>query len=147
VRFPLTDAVEQPKATRSKPSATTKRVLIVDDNRDAGQSLVAVLRLDDHEALTVSSGEAALKALESYRPDAMLLDLAMPVMNGYDLAEHIRKRPEFADCLLIAISGYGQDHDIQRSKDAGFGGHLVKPVDLAALADLLAYGRGHDDAG
>ena len=115
-----------------------KRLLIVDDNADAGESLALLLRLDGHEVLTATSGEAALQKVATYRPDVMLLDLGMPRMSGYDLAERVRARPELRAAMLVAVSGHGLPRDRLRSRAAGFHAHLLKPVSPAEVAALVA---------
>jgi len=115
-----------------------RRVLIVDDNRDAAASLALLLKLLGSEAQTANDGPSALQTAEIYRPDLVLLDLGMPGMSGFDVARHLRQHPELCKVTLIALTGWGQEDDRRRTQEAGFDNHLVKPVDLVALSSLIA---------
>src|SRR5690606_4810566 len=110
-------------------------ILIADDNRDAADSLAMLLRCDGHEVRIAADGEAALEAFRDCTPDAALLDIGMPRMDGFELARRIRATD--ARVLLVAITGWGQAGDRERSAAAGFDHHLTKPVDYDALASLL----------
>ena len=141
VRLPLaveTDtAAARPPATESVPS-TPRRILIVDDNRDSAEMLATLLQFAGHETFVVHDGLAAVEAAGTLDPDVILLDIGLPVLNGYEAARRIReqqgpkRRP-----LLVALTGWGQDEDRRRSEEAGFDAHLVKPVDDAVLGRLL----------
>jgi len=111
---------------------------VVDDNRDAAESMAMLLELSGIESATVHSGKAALDILPSYRPSLILLDIGMPEMDCNEVARRIRSQPEFKDITLIALTGWGQDEDRRRSREAGFQHHLTKPVELGALKELLA---------
>jgi PAS domain S-box-containing protein len=124
---------EAPRAT-----SASLRVLVADDNRDAADMLATLLERAGYEVLTVDDGAEALNAVEVDRPDVVLMDIGMPGMNGYDAAKIIRGQAWGKDIVLIATTGWGQDTDIQRSHDAGFDHHLVKPIDSMALIELLA---------
>jgi CheY-like chemotaxis protein len=124
----------QPKLS---PSAIGRRVLLVDDNSDAAEMLAQVLRGVGHEVAVAHDGPSALATARTFEPEVALLDIGLPVMDGYELARHLRTALPSAP-LLIAITGYGQQHDHQRSLDAGFADHLVKPVDPARLVDTLS---------
>jgi len=113
------------------------RVLVVDDNRDAAQSLAAMLRLSGGEVETAHDGVQALRIAERFRPTLVLLDIGMPGMSGFEVARKIRARPWGASVRLVAQTGWGQDEDRQRARDAGFDVHLIKPVDYAALMELM----------
>lgn len=115
-----------------------KRVLIVDDNADAANSLAMLLSSQGHETQVAYSGQEALQRVESFRPEVALLDIGLPRMNGYELAQRLRAMPELNGLRLVALTGYGQAEDQQRTRAAGFDDHLVKPVDLPALASTLA---------
>jgi PAS domain S-box-containing protein len=115
-----------------------RRILIVDDNTDAADSLGLLLRFKGHETHVVYSGKDALASVESFKPDVAVLDIGLPEMNGYDLARQIRTMPQAKGLRLIALTGYGQTEDQQRAYAAGFDGHLVKPVTLAALEHAMA---------
>ena len=91
-----------------------------------------------HQVEVAYSPVAALKLLETFRPEVAVLDIGLPVMDGYELAARLRANPATADCLLIALTGYGQSHDLTRSEEGGFRHHLVKPVDIGKLLELVA---------
>jgi len=118
--------------------ATSKRILIVDDNADAANSLAQVLALDGHVAEAVYSASAALKRAASFAPEIVLLDLGLPEMDGYEVARRLRQRPAFVGVRIVALTGYGQSEDLRRSREVGFDDHLTKPVDFAALERVLA---------
>ena len=115
----------------------TLRVLVVDDNRDAAESLAVLLKLLGVEVQVVTSGRDALEAVPAYKPAVVLLDIGMPGMDGYEVARRIRAQPEFRDITLIALTGWGQDEDRHRTHSVGFDYHLVKPADIGALQTLL----------
>jgi CheY-like chemotaxis protein len=108
-----------------------KRVLVVDDNVDAATSLVDLLRLDGHEVAGAYSAKEALESVNLFKPDAVLLDIGLPDMDGYQVAHRIRGIGP--SVRIIALTGYGRAEDVQRARDAGFDAHMVKPVDLNAL--------------
>ena len=119
------------------PNAS-KRILIVDDNQDSAKSLAEVLQLSGHETFVVHDGEAAVTAAETQRPDAILLDIGLPKLNGYEACRRIRENQGEENMLVIALTGWGQAEDRRKSAEAGFDGHLVKPVNLAELMNLLS---------
>jgi CheY-like chemotaxis protein len=110
------------------------RILIVDDDHDSADSLTMLLRLGRHEARACYTGEQCLACLDEFRPHAVLLDLGMPGMDGYDVAAQLRDR----DIVLIAVTGYSQAADVQRTREAGFAAHLLKPVTLERLQHAVA---------
>jgi signal transduction histidine kinase/ActR/RegA family two-component response regulator len=114
-----------------------RRVLVVDDNDDAATSLSLLLGSLGYETRTAGDGEAALRVAEDFRPDAMLLDIGLPRLNGYDVARALRARPWGKDVTLIAVTGWGQAEDRQRTMAAGFDEHMVKPVDPDVLLRRL----------
>jgi len=118
--------------------APPQRVLVVDDNADAANSLAALLKLQGHETLAVYGGREALERVESFRPHVVVIDIGLPKMNGYELAERLRQSADYAALRLIALTGYGQVEDRARARAAGFDDHLVKPVELSALERALA---------
>jgi signal transduction histidine kinase/ActR/RegA family two-component response regulator len=142
VRLPVAAAVGGRRLRdqcRAGPiSIAPRRMLVVDDNRDAADSLGALLKLLGATVSTAHDGAAALEALLTYRPSVMLLDIGMPAMDGFEVARRARERPEGRDVTLIALTGWAQEEDRRRSLEAGFDFHLVKPVDLSALQAILA---------
>jgi len=141
VRLPI--AVESPKPppapTIIEPTTTILRcILVVDDNQDSATSLAMVLELTGHKTHIAYDGLEAVEAAAKFRPDVVLLDIGLPKLNGYDACRKIREQPSGKGIVLIALTGWGQDEDRDKSKAAGFDAHLVKPVDYAALMKLLA---------
>jgi CheY-like chemotaxis protein len=130
------DIVPPPESERSGGGGS--RVLVVDDNRDAADSLVEIMRLSGNEAEAVYDGRAALDYCATSMPDVVLLDIGLPGLNGYEVAERIRAMPNGSELLLIAVTGWGKDDDRRRSHAAGFDHHLVKPVDPAVIETLLS---------
>jgi two-component system CheB/CheR fusion protein len=122
----------------------------VDDNKDAADSMALLLRLGGHQVRVAHDGPAGLEAADSSPPEVVLLDIGLPKgMDGYEVARRLRARPEMDGALLIALTGYGQEEDRRRSREAGFDAHLVKPVDPEALRELIAQhpGRRPEAAG
>ena len=113
-------------------------VLVVDDNVDVAESTAILLRVAGCEVHVAPDGRSALAAMDRLQPDAVLLDIGLPGMDGYQVAERMRERPEFKRTLIVAVSGYGQDEYQARSRNAGVDHHLVKPIDPAAVIALLA---------
>jgi CheY-like chemotaxis protein len=118
-------------------SFPARRILIVDDNRDSADTLGALLGTLGANVSVVYTGRAALEALDTFDPDVAILDIGMPEMDGYDVARRIRSRADRARVLLIALTGWGQEHDKQRARMAGFDHHVVKPPDIDALRGLV----------
>jgi PAS domain S-box-containing protein len=114
------------------------RVLIVDDNLHAAESLAVLLRHWGHHVALAHDGPEAIRAAHEHRPSVLLLDIGLPRMDGYRVARRLREHPAFQGLVIIALTGYGQDEDRRRSRDAGFDHHLVKPVDLKFLRTLLS---------
>jgi signal transduction histidine kinase len=144
VRFPLSNAAlrsvgESPQSVADAgPPAGSRRVLVVEDNLDAAETLNELLELWGHEPCIVHDGEAAIEAARVHQPDLVLLDIGLPGMDGYSIARALRRDPATASVRLIALTGYGQEEDRRRSHEAGFDVHLTKPVDPAELQRLLA---------
>ncbi len=137
VLAPLPVAAAQ-DGTAAREAPPRRRVLVVDDNTDAAQSLALVLELMGNTVALAADGVEAVEQAERMRPDVVMLDIGMPRMNGYEAARRIRAQPENRDTVLIAFTGWGQDEDRRRSEQAGFNLHLTKPVDPSALESLLA---------
>jgi CheY-like chemotaxis protein len=122
----------------SSPLARTgRRILVVDDNVDAARLMADALEAVGHETRVAFDGPAALEAARSFAPDAALLDLGLPLMNGYELAEQLIAQCDGRRPLLIAVTGYGQRSDRERTQAAGFQAHVVNPVDFQHLSALL----------
>lgn len=143
VRLPVLDSAQAEPSARARtngrePVTTRRRILVVDDNTDAAASLSELLELTGHDVHTVHDGPAALEAAMRLRPDAVLLDIGLPGMNGYDIAREIRGQPWSRNVLLVALTGWGQAKDRAMSREAGFDRHLVKPIDFGELEELLA---------
>ncbi|MFO7276723.1 MAG: PAS domain S-box protein [Pseudomonadota bacterium] len=141
VRLPLgTAPEEEPRKRRRKERTerrTSLRVLVADDNRDSAECCATLLQLWGHEVEIAHSGRQALEAAESFRPDAVVLDIGMPEMNGYEVAARIRAAEWGRETILIAVTGWGQDEDKRRAMEAGFDHHLTKPIDPRCLETLL----------
>jgi CheY-like chemotaxis protein len=117
-----------------------RRVLIVDDNEDAANSLAMILKLGGHETASVYTAADALVRAAAFKPDVVLLDIGLPGMDGYEVAQQMRELPGLRDIRLVAVTGYGRSEDRIRAREAGFDDHLVKPVEFAALERTLAAG-------
>jgi CheY-like chemotaxis protein len=139
VRLPVVARRPSPDRAAQHPASGRKvrRILVVDDNVDGLETLATLLELSGHEVRTASDGPAALTAAAEFRPEVVLLDIGLPGMDGYEVARRLRANPLFNGARLIALTGWGQDSDRDRSHDAGFDLHLVKPVDPAELQRVL----------
>jgi two-component system CheB/CheR fusion protein len=142
VRLPARRLREAPpaKASRKRKAAGSCRVLVVDDNADAAEMLATALQLEGHVVEIESHSVNALPAAMKMKPDAIVLDIGMPELDGYELARRLRKEPSTASTLLIALTGYGKEGDRARAFEAGFDEHVVKPADPDELAGLIASG-------
>ena len=123
--------------TGSGPSPRRMRILLVDDNEDAVRSLEKLLNALGHDARATTSGRAALVEGGSFHPDVVLLDLGMPEMDGFETAAAIRMQAWGEHVRIIALTGWGQQEDIRRTREAGFAAHLVKPLKTFDLLQLL----------
>ncbi|HEX4049296.1 MAG TPA: response regulator [Steroidobacteraceae bacterium] len=142
VRFPRLSVESVPSglegaAAQADSPAPHRRILIVDDNRDALESLVRLLQLAGHEVHQASDGQQALSLAAEQQPDLVMLDIGMPGMDGYEVARRIRAERWGQPMVLVAVTGWGQDSDRRRSREAGFDSHWVKPLDAQKLAALL----------
>ena len=126
-----------PADKRQGKKRAHKRILVVDDNPDQANSLGMLLRLMGHEVRLAYDGLQAVAAAEEFLPEAALIDIGLPGLNGYDVARRIRQHPKLAKIVLVAQTGWGQEDDHQRSKEAGFDHHIVKPVDPDALRRII----------
>ena len=140
-RFSILSQSEKPKfqnpANASESSTSKRRILVADDNRDVVESFQIMLRILGHEVQTALDGEEAIEKAEQFRPDVIVLDVGMPMLDGYETASRIRQRPWSRDVVLIAVTGWGNDKDKLKSAEAGFDVHLVKPVDATTILEAL----------
>ena|SRR5579863_7926541 len=140
VRLPLT-AVTPSEASATDvdapPVARGRRVMVADDNKDAADALAMLLELGGHEVRVAHRGRAALELAQTFRPDVAIIDIGMPDLSGYEVAKELRRESWGTGICLIALTGWGQDDDRQRAKDAGFDRHMTKPVEAWALEELL----------
>jgi len=126
-------------AEERKPAPSrTLQVLVVDDDKDGADTLALLLRLGGHQVQVAYSGEIGLLTAQQQSPDVILLDLGLPRMDGYRVIERLRQQDHTKDALIIAVTGHGLPSDRQRSKEAGFDLHLLKPVNTQKLLRLLA---------
>jgi signal transduction histidine kinase/ActR/RegA family two-component response regulator len=119
-------------------AALRRRILVVDDNTDAAESLATLLKIDGHETRMAHDGLQAVEEAEAFKPDVVFLDIGMPSLDGHETARRIRQQPWGKDMVLVALTGWGQEEDRRKSKEAGFDLHMVKPVDLDLLMERLA---------
>jgi signal transduction histidine kinase/ActR/RegA family two-component response regulator len=134
---------EAPVATSARPGEAptlqqAQRVLVVDDNYDAADSLSMLLEALGHQTRTAHSGPEAVVAAEEFLPDLIFLDIGLPGLSGYEVARRLRKRAEIASAMLVALTGWGKEEDRRKALEAGFDVHLTKPVDLKAIETVLA---------
>jgi CheY-like chemotaxis protein len=137
VAAPLERTGDAASASRAKAVTRQRRVLIVDDSVDSAQTLARLLRLEGHEPYTVHDGLEAVTATAQLRPDVVLMDLGLPSLSGFEACRRIRREPWGESIVIFALTGWGQDADRRRTGDAGFDHHLVKPVDLRVLMNLI----------
>lgn len=141
VYLPLADVPASELARRSQPSRAAQSdglaVLVVDDNDDAAELLAMMLRKLGHEVCTAHDGPTALDMLTRFAADAAVLDIGLPVMDGYELAARLRADPRLADLYLVALTGYGRSEDAARSRAVGFDAHLVKPIEAGTIDRML----------
>ncbi|HSN19873.1 MAG TPA: ATP-binding protein [Usitatibacter sp.] len=142
VRLPLASASGLPEVPTTNVTAARndrpRRILLADDNVDFATSLAAVLERSGHEVRVAHDGAEALRAVENFRPEFAFLDIGMPKVHGYELARRLRDNPQTADCVLVAVTGWGQEDDRRRAREAGFDRHLVKPVDPVDIESIVA---------
>ena len=114
----------------------SRRVLVVDDNADAAELLARAIGIMGHTTEVAHDGASALERAQAFEPDIVLLDIGLPIMNGYEVAKKLRT--QHGSLVIVAVTGYGQVSDVERAHAAGFDHHMVKPVELAAVRELLA---------
>ena len=140
VRLPLASTTESGQDAAGSPvprESAPQRVLVVDDNVDAAESLAMLLQMDGHETALAHDGQRALELAQSFAPQVILLDIGLPLLNGYEVAKRVREQPWGRGIKLIAVTGWGQEQDRKQAVVAGFDHHLTKPLDPARLATLL----------
>jgi PAS domain S-box-containing protein len=141
VHLPKLSQVAQPlqselESTLSK-RVTGRRILVVDDNQDSADSLALLLKLAGHETHTAYDGLLALEEADRIRPEVILLDIGLPELNGYEVAHTLREKTWGKNILLLALTGWGQPENRRRTQESGFDGHLVKPVEVASLMEIV----------
>jgi len=144
VRLQLTAATSAEASSThvdAPPVACGRRVMVADDNKDAADALAMLLELGGHEVRVAHRGRAALELAQTFRPDVAIIDIGMPDLSGYEVAKELRRESWGTSICLIALTGWGQDDDRQRAKDAGFDRHMTKPVEAWALEELLSNGN------
>ena len=126
------------RAENGEPAAAPRRrVLVVDDNVDSAESLVTLLQMGGHDVRMAHDGPSALALAREHHPELVLLDIGLPAMSGYEVAQLMRPQAGLERTVIVALTGFGQDEDRRRSAEAGFDHHLVKPVDVQQLWQLL----------
>ena len=135
IHLPLAREDGAPRESPTEAGSAKRRILVVDDNKDAADSLAALLEIEGHEVTAVYTPEAGLEEVERLKPDLVLLDIGLPRITGYEVAQRIKAAHPLMS--VVALSGYGRPEDKQRSADAGFDAHLVKPVDFSDLRQLM----------
>jgi PAS domain S-box-containing protein len=135
IHLPLAREDGAPRESPTEAGSAKRRILVVDDNKDAADSLAALLEIEGHEVTAVYTPEAGLEEVERLEPDLVLLDIGLPRITGYEVAQRIKAAHPLMS--VVALSGYGRPEDKQRSADAGFDAHLVKPVDFSDLRQLM----------
>jgi len=142
VRLPVVSPPEprpsSPPTEKAQPSGPSLRVLVVDDNVDTVTTLASLVKESGHDVRTAYDGSAVLEAALDYRPNVVLLDIGLPGLNGFEVAKRLRQQPALQNTVLVALTGYGQESDRQRSREAGFDHHLVKPGDFGKVLQILA---------
>lgn len=140
VRLPI---LQKPPAVLSSASdapvesSSQRRILIVDDNKDSADSLALLLEITGNKTYMAHDGVEAVEAIEKHRPEVVLLDIGLPKLDGHEVCRRVREKPWGKDIVVIALTGWGQEDDRRKSEEAGFNGHLVKPVDYDKLLELL----------
>jgi CheY-like chemotaxis protein len=144
VRIPTLAAADlSPKnhetGSREQPKCPGLRVLVVDDIADVADVLKMLLDLEGFETRVAYSGVAALESARDFRPDVVICDIGLPEMDGHEIARRLRRDPDMAPATLIALTGWGAEGEVRRTRESGFDFHLVKPVDANALLELLSH--------
>jgi PAS domain S-box-containing protein len=142
VRLPKVAAPQntQPSLTQSPCAGFSRRVLVIEDNRDAREMFRMMLELAGHEVLEAEEGLTGLELLKATRPDVAVIDVGLPGLNGYEIARRFREEPDAERVMLVALTGYGTPEAVERSRQAGFDHHLIKPVNAEALQEIMRGG-------
>jgi CheY-like chemotaxis protein len=119
-------------------TAPTRRILVADDNADVAESLAMLLRLLNHQVMTVYTGRGALAAAATFLPQIVFLDIGLPEMDGFDVARSLRGIPELSDTVLVALTGWGGEQNHRRAEEAGFDHYLLKPTEASTIVQILA---------
>ncbi|MFL6195503.1 MAG: ATP-binding protein [Thermoanaerobaculia bacterium] len=138
VRLPLVRGPEAVDLPREAARRTARRILVIEDHEDAREALCTLLELDGHEVEAAEDGRGGLERVDAFQPDLILLDIGLPGLDGYEVARALARHPGRNRMRVVALTGYGQDSDRRRAEEAGFDGHLVKPVEPARLRELIA---------
>jgi CheY-like chemotaxis protein len=139
VRLPkiATPQNSQPSLEESHCESFSRRVLVIEDNRDAREMFRMMLELAGHEVLEAEEGVGGLELLKASRPDVAVIDVGLPGLNGYEIARRFREEPDADGVMLVALTGYGTPEAVERSLQAGFDHHLIKPVNAEALQEIM----------
>ena len=139
ISYRIVSAILSPaERGRCRHPSAVHRILVVDDNPDSAESLALLLEISGNQTHIAHDGLEALEMAEKVLPNLILLDIGLPKLNGFEVCQRIRQQPWGKNIVVVALSGWGQDQDRQKSKESGFDRHLVKPVDEKTLLDLLA---------
>jgi DNA-binding response OmpR family regulator len=132
------EMIERRQAGGAGAEPAPMRMMIVDDNVDAAESLAALLRFEGHDVIVMEDAVSTIARAAHVRPQVFILDIGLPDMDGYQLVRQLRAQPEMGDAVYIALTGYGQAHDKVLARSAGFDHHFVKPVDWQELSAVLS---------
>jgi CheY-like chemotaxis protein/two-component sensor histidine kinase len=139
IRLPKAEAMDQDESAPQlfAPGGQSRRVLLIEDNKDAAEMLAMFLEQAGHDVLVADRGDTGISAALRHRPDIVICDIGLPGCDGYEVARRLRDEPALASCLLVAITGYGEVADQERSRRAGFVYHLTKPADPGHVLELV----------
>jgi CheY-like chemotaxis protein len=151
LRIPVGSTVRTTKKNSSGPNENSSvrnfRILVVDDNEDTAKGMVKLLKLSGYTVKMAHTGPEAISAAKEHHPEVVILDIGLPGMDGYQVAEALRQEECCKDAMIVAVSGYGEEQARQRSIEAGFDDHLVKPVDFDTLLGVLSRRDGSGNRG
>jgi CheY-like chemotaxis protein/two-component sensor histidine kinase len=138
VRIPTINTARQSAASRPLTRTPRRRIVLVEDQTDAREMLRMLLESLDHVVIDAADGAAAVELIERERPDAALIDIGLPTMTGYEVAQRIRQQKDLQHITLVALTGYGAPNDIKAAREAGFDAHIIKPAEIARIQEVLA---------